>query len=111
MSEEPVGNLGTKLLEDLVRREFEKRMGAGSGDGGDNIGPRLSTLEQKVEQIQAQVARLDTKFDQFTKEIFELKGRVSQLPSLWQLFFPLLAFVVAIFGLQFAFVRFALPHP
>jgi hypothetical protein len=63
-----------------------------------------------MDELRVLFPRLETKIDQLLKEVYELKGRMSQLPSLWQLFLPLMAFVVAIFGLAFAFVRFAIPH-
>jgi len=63
-----------------------------------------------MDEFRALFSSLEPKMDQMLKEAFDLQGRVSQLPSLWQLFLPLMAFVVAIFGLAFAFVRFAIPH-
>jgi hypothetical protein len=110
MTDEPNDNVSTKLLEEGVRREFERRSsGTGSG-GNDGFETRLTRVERHMDELRVLCPRLETKIDQLLKEVYELKGRVSQLPSLWQLFLLLMTFVVAIFGLAFAFVRFAIPH-
>jgi hypothetical protein len=67
----------------------------------------LDRLEREVAEIRLLLERMNAKIDQLPKaaDFFELRGRVSQLPTVWQLF----SLVVAIFALAFALVRFGLP--
>jgi hypothetical protein len=109
MTPEPPDNVNTKLIEEFVRREYDRRHRSGGG-GDDGFEPRLARLERHMDELRSLFPRLETKIDQLLKEVYELKGRVSQLPSLWQLFLPLIAFVIAIFGFAFALIRLAAPH-
>jgi hypothetical protein len=102
----------TRLLDQRIHRAIERHMergstGSGSGGGGD-WERRLTNVESTMARIDSTVTRLDARFDQLPKatDIAELKGRVSQLPTMWQLS----GLIIAIFGLAFALVRFALPR-
>jgi hypothetical protein len=116
MSEEPGNHANPKVIDFRAAQEVERRKKGrrgGGDDGGMDFEGRLTALERRVEEIQSSLTRIETKIDQLPKaaDFYELKGRVSQLPTVWQLFLPLIAFTIAIFGLSFALVRFALPHP
>lgn len=67
----------------------------------------VGRLEKEVAEIKTVLVRMEAKIDQLPKsaDFFELKGRISQLPTVWQLS----GLVVAIFALAFALVRFGLP--
>jgi hypothetical protein len=95
------------LLDQRIERLLDRR-GIGGGRGGGDLEPRVSTLEGAVARIDATLLRLEGKIDQTAKatEVAELKGKVSQLPTVWQVF----GLVVAIFGLAFALIRFGLPQ-
>jgi hypothetical protein len=107
MSASDVQRPDTTLLDERIKRELDRR-GVGGGDGGDDLGARVSTLETAIARIDATLLRMESKIDQLPKatEVAELKGRVSQLPTVWQLF----GLVIAIFGLAFALLRFGVPQ-
>ncbi len=67
---------------------------------------RLESVEHKVDELGKSLERIETKIDHLPKstDFFELKGRVSQLPTVWQLF----GLIIALFGLAFLLVRFGL---
>jgi hypothetical protein len=73
-----------------------------SGDGGGTSGgmdARLSALESRFDRFEA-------KLDTLIKDVAEMKGRISAMPSTWQL----LGMILAIMGASFAIVRFGLGH-
>jgi hypothetical protein len=107
---DPPGNVDLTLLEKAIDRVLERR--AAGGGGGSDFEQRLLRVERALADLQAQITRMEAKIDQLPKaaDFFELKGRVSQLPTIWQLIWPLMAFVATIFGLAFVLLRFALPR-
>lgn len=66
----------------------------------------LIRLESKIDRIEARLDRVEARMDQFATDLAELKGRVSQLPTVWQL----MGMIIAVFGLAFALIRFGLPQ-
>jgi hypothetical protein len=95
-----------RLLDDRIDRALDRRFPKGIGGDGGGIDDRLARVESKVGSMEAMLVRLEAKVDLLPKstEIAELKGRISQLPTVWQMF----GLVVAIFALAFALVRFGL---
>lgn len=99
----------TRLLDDRIDRALERRFPPGSGGGGDDgVERRIEGLEADVAEIKTSLLRIESKIDQLPQapDFFELKGRVSQLPTVWQLF----GVVIAIFALAFALLRFGMPQ-
>ena len=99
----------TRLLDDRIDRALERRFPQGSGGGGDDGGKhRIEQLEADVTEIKTILLRLESKIDQLPKssDFFELKGRVSHLPTVWQL----LGLIIAIFAMAFALLRFGMPQ-
>lgn len=71
-----------------------------SGDGGgtfDNMEARVKKLEDDFKDIKGDLKSL-------LKDVAEIKGRVSAMPTTWQL----IGMVLAIMGATFAFIRFGL---
>ncbi|NYZ11182.1 hypothetical protein HL658_01365 [Azospirillum sp. RWY-5-1] len=63
------------------------------------IGELGDRMERRFEKLDERMRRLET-------DGAEMKGRVSQLPTLWQV----AALIFAIFGAAFTLIRFAPPH-
>jgi hypothetical protein len=109
-AEEPPRDVNTRLLDERIDQALERRFpkGSGSGGGGDDFESRIATVERKVDDLRIALERMESKIDQLPKsaDFFELKGRVSQLPTVWQQF----GLIIAIFGLAFVLVRFGLPQ-
>jgi hypothetical protein len=87
--------------------------GGGDGPPGD-VDHRVGRLERDVGDIKATLGRMEPlliRIDERIKDMptanqfGELKGRVSQLPTVWQL----CALILSIFGLAFVLLRYGLP--
>ena len=84
---------------------------SGGGNGNDGgMEERLKALETKVDRlgdeaasVKALLGQLAPKIDGLVKDVAEIKGRVSAMPSSWQL----IGLIIAVFGLAFAVVKFA----
>lgn len=63
---------------------------------------RIARLERDVADIKAVLSRLEPTLKSVNDDVKEMKGRLSQMPSTWQL----VGLVVAIFGLAFVILRF-----
>jgi hypothetical protein len=88
----------------LERRlsQLEKASGLKSGGGGDRFDP----MEPRVKALEAGMARIEPKIDGLVKDVAEIKGRISAMPTTWQL----LGMILAIMGASFAIIRFGLAH-
>lgn len=71
--------------------------------GPVSAGPVSGKLETDVAEIKAILQRLAPLIERIDREIAELKGRVSQMPTWWQL----LIGVVAIMSATVAILKFA----
>ena len=109
-ADDPPRDINTRLLDERIDRALDRRFPTGSdgGGGGDELDARLEAVEKNVSEFGKSLERIESKIDQLPKsaDFFELKGRVSQLPTVWQLF----GLIVALFGLAFLLVRFGLAH-
>jgi hypothetical protein len=83
---------------DEARRRRDRALAevARSGGGGHDGG--MSDLERRV-------GSLETKVDQMRVDLAELKGKVSQLPTVWTLVFANFGLAVAVSALVFAIAR------
>ncbi|WP_105430187.1 hypothetical protein [Neorhizobium sp. T6_25] len=72
-------------------------LGSGEPPGGDELDSRVQKLEGDLKEIKGDLKAL-------VKDVAEIKGRVSAMPSSFQL----LGMVLAIMGATFAFIRFGL---
>ena len=71
--------------------------GGGEPPGGTEMEARVKRLEDDMKEIKGDLKTL-------VKDIAEMKGRLSAMPTTWQL----ISLVLAIMGATFAFIRFGL---
>lgn len=71
--------------------------GSGGPPGGPELETRVKRLEDDMKEIKGDLKTL-------VKDIAEMKGRLSAMPTTWQL----IGMVLAIMGATFAFIRFGL---
>jgi hypothetical protein len=72
------------------------------GDGGgtfDDMEARVASLEKRFDRFEAKV-------DALIKDVAEIKGRVSTMPSTWQL----VGLILAIMGASFTILKFTIAH-
>lgn len=96
---------GSVVSVDFLKRrvaELEQRgapaasLKGGGGDGTfDGMEARVTALEKRFDKFEA-------KLDTLIKDVAEMKGRVSAMPTTWQL----IGMVLAIMGASFAMIRF-----
>ena len=90
-----------------------------AGSGGDF--PKSPGLEARVSAVEARLARVEAAIDELRKELIairmdlsEIKGRLANIPTTFQLVFMLAGFIVASFvgatGLSLAVLKLASPH-
>lgn len=63
-------------------------------------------MERRFERVASDHAKLDDRLRKVEENTARMDGRVSQLPTLWQV----AALIFAIFGAAFTLIRFAPPH-
>jgi len=71
--------------------------GGGEPPGGDQLEARVKKVEDDLKEIKGDMKSL-------LKDVSEMKGRLSAMPTTFQL----LGMVLAIMGATFAFIRFGL---
>ena len=87
--------------------------------GGDY--PQGQSLEARVSALEARLARVEAAIEAMQKELLairielaemraEMRGRLSNIPTTFQLIYMQGGFVLAIFAAAFALLRFAPPH-
>lgn len=88
-------------IEQFRARSVQQlNFGSGGGTSGGMDDDRIAALEKRFD-------RLEPKIDALVKDVAEVKGRISAMPSTWQL----LGMILAIMGATFAAIRFGLaPH-
>lgn len=80
------------------------RPGDGDGTSG-GMESRVTRLEVLAEETGKRLERIDNKLDRLAEDVAEIKGRVSALPTTWQM----IGLVVAVLAGSYAVVRFGLP--
>lgn len=73
------------------------------GGGGDGT---LDDMEQRVASLEKRFDRFEAKVDALIKDVAEIKGRISAMPSTWQL----VGLILAIMGASFTILRFTIGH-
>lgn len=83
--------------------EKEDSISPRPGQGGDGTGDGIN---KRLDRLEAQMEKQNTKFENLQKDIAEIKGRLSAMPTTWQL----VALIFAIMGAAFAIIKFGMPH-
>lgn len=84
--------------EGVVDLQSRRALKQGGGDGTfDDMEARVAKLEKSFDKI-------DGKLDSLIKEVAEMKGRVSAMPTTWQL----IGLVLGIMAATLAIVRFGI---
>jgi hypothetical protein len=82
--------------------------------------PSGPSLEARVSAVEARLARVEAAIDSIQKELqairvdiaemrAEMRGRLTNIPTTFQLIYMQTAFVAAIFAASFALLKFAAP--
>lgn len=74
-------------------------------DDDGTLTARGARLEEQVAEVGRKLDRIESQMAKAV-EVAEIKGRVSQLPTVWQL----VGLVIGIFGAALALLRFGLPR-
>jgi hypothetical protein len=95
-------------------------MGGGGHDGGmfdlerrlsgvenrlSGVESRLSGVENRVSGVETRVGVLESKVDALRIDMAELKGKVSQLPTIWTMMFANFGLAVTVSALVFTIAR------
>jgi hypothetical protein len=91
-------------------RLVSSQMPSGLASGGDgphdpDMEARVRKLERFTEDIRSILGRLEPAISKIRDDTNEIKGKLSQMPTVWQL----LSLIIAIFGFAFVLVKFAIP--
>lgn len=93
-----------KISLDLLRRQLEEARSArdslssaGGGGTSDGMEPRIARLENDMSEVKADLKKV-------ALDVSEMKGRLSAMPTTWQL----VGLIIAIMGLSFVIIRFGL---
>ena len=97
-----------RLLEAQIEKALDRRFPPGDGGGISDLHERVKHLENGMGEVLKRLERIEAKLDSKASavDVAEIKGRVSQLPTLFQI----ATLVFAIFGAAFVLIRFAAPH-
>ncbi len=88
----------------VARRALSTKAGSGGdGPGGLDMEQRVELLEKNVGDIKAALGRLEPKISALHMDVAEMKGRLSGMPTTWQL----VGLVFAIFAAAFALLKLA----
>ena len=72
-----------------------------SDDGGgtsDDMEARVKLLEYRAGEAEKGFARLEGKIDTLVKDVSEIKGKVSNLPTAWQIFGVIVGTIALLLG-------------
>ena len=87
----------------LIRRDTLES--DGGGPHGPDMEARVSRLERTCADIKGALVRIEPAIVKIRDDTNEIKGKISQMPTVWTVF----ALVISIFGLAFVLLRYALP--
>ncbi|WP_434617445.1 hypothetical protein [Azospirillum sp. B2RO_4] len=91
--------------------EFDRPIdGGGDGPHPPDMEQRVAKLETDVGEIKDILKRLEPSLSRITVDLAELKGKISHMPTLWQIAGTMLAInagIVAVAGLAVALLRHA----
>jgi hypothetical protein len=93
---DPVGIRTRRTIEQLKRASESAGLGLAGGGGGDHTGGM---------ELERRVARLEEAVTAIRLDIAEMKGKLSNLPTTWQLIGVNFGLVVGVAGLVFAVAR------
>lgn len=91
-------NTVTKISDYRQKSEPTPSTSALKSSGGDGTS---GSMEARVTSLEKRFDKFDGKLDALIKDVAEMKGRVSAMPTTWQL----IALVLAIMGATFAILK------
>lgn len=95
---------GREFMRERIQQMLKEERLKGGGGGGTSDG-----MEARVKTLEAGLIRIDSKLDGITRDVAEIKGRIANMPSTWQMIgitAAMLALVIAGSGGMIALIRF-----
>ncbi len=77
---------------------------------GPGVEARLTLLETAVAEIRIELKAIRGELAALRVDVAEMKGRLTNIPTTFQLIYMQTAFVLAIFAAAFTLLRFGAPH-
>jgi hypothetical protein len=84
--------------------------GGGSGPHDPGMEQRMTSLEGAVGEIRSDLKNILRDIQRVSLDVAEIKGKVSNVPTTFQLIYMQIGFILAIFAASFALLKLALPH-
>jgi hypothetical protein len=72
--------------------------------------PKDPSMEARVSALETAVAEIGKELQAIRLDLAEIKGKLSNVPTTFQLVFMQAALILTIFAAAFALLRFASPH-
>jgi len=79
----------------------------GSGRRNPGLETRVALLEAAIEEIRAELKAIRTEISALRLDVAEMKGRLANIPTTFQLFYMQGGLILAIFAAAFGLLRLA----
>jgi|GEM_PF-2194320 len=104
-------------LEDNYRSDSHLRLQSGGGSGNNGgmearvvkLENDVKVLDGKFDAVMKRLDGIDSDLKSIMKDVARIEGRVSTMPSTWQLLMMIVGIMGFAFALAFAILRFGIP--
>jgi hypothetical protein len=82
----------------------------GSGPHDPGMEQRITTLENAVGEIRSDLKNILRDIQRVSLDVAEIKGKLSNIPTTFQLIYMQIGFILAVFAASFALFKLVVPH-